>query len=193
MDHDEPRPASLLLEHLHLFKEKSLEGPVLDLACGNGHNGIFLAAGSIPVHLCDVSEEALTRARELAEKRGVKVQALQKDLEQESINPLPEETYGAILVFRYLHRPLFPSIRKALKPGGILIYETFTVDQPRFGKPRNPAFLLKPGELREQFKEWEIIHYFEGILTNPDRAVAQIVCQKKAKNNHENTKARNII
>ena len=100
------------------------------------------------------------------------------DLEQDDA-PIPaEETYGAILVFRYLHRPLLPRIREALKPGGVLIYETFTRDQARFGKPKNPDFLLKKGELRQWFEDWEHLHYFEGIKTGPDRAVAQLVCRK---------------
>jgi hypothetical protein len=69
-------------------------------------------------------------------------------------------------------------MRKALRRGGILIYETFTVEQPKFGKPHNPDFLLRPGELYEWFGDWETIHAFEGIKDNPRRAVAQIVCRK---------------
>jgi hypothetical protein len=94
------------------------------------------------------------------------------------MNPLPEDFYKGILVFRYLHRPLIPCINKALIKGGILIYETFTIEQPKFGKPHNPEFLLNPGELLEWFKDWEIIHHFEGIKEDPKRAVAQIVCRK---------------
>jgi hypothetical protein len=82
------------------------------------------------------------------------------------------------VVFRYLHRPLIPDIKKAVKQGGIVVYETYTVNQTQFGRPRNPAFLLKPGELRDWFSEWEIIHYFEGLQEDPPRAVAQIVCRK---------------
>ena len=100
------------------------------------------------------------------------------DLEQDGVNPLPPDTYGAILVFRYLHRPLIPYIKKGLKHGGLIFCETFTIEQPPFGKPRNPDFLLKPGELHGWFQDWEIIHSFEGILENPKRAVAQIVCRK---------------
>jgi tellurite methyltransferase len=100
------------------------------------------------------------------------------DLEREGIDPLPQDSYGGILVFRYLHRPLIPSIRKALGKGGILIYETFTVEQPKFAKPHNPDFLLKPGELHHWFEDWDIIHAFEGIKDDPKRAVAQIVCRK---------------
>jgi tellurite methyltransferase len=91
------------------------------------------------------------------------------------------ESSGAILVFRYLHRPLVPFIKKALVKGGVLIYETFTVDQRRFGKPHNPRFLLKPGELLDWFEDWKVIHYSEGIVGQPQRAIAQIVCTKPEK------------
>jgi SAM-dependent methyltransferase len=131
--------------------------------------------------LWDNSEDALARARGLAEEWGVSAEFVRVDLEQEGVNPLPPDTFGAILVFRYLHRPLVPCIKKGLKEGGLLFYETFTIDQPPFGKPRNPDFLLESGELPGWFQDWEVIHSFEGILDRPKRAVAQIVCRKPRK------------
>ena len=172
------KPAQLLVEHSGLFLEKSLPGPVLDLACGEAHNSIFLALKGVQVISCDLSSEALERAGELATECGAEITVWQVDLEPEGVNPLPEQAYGAILVFRYLHRPLIPCIKKALRNGGLLLYETFTVEQPRFGKPRNPDYLLQSGELGHMFAGWEVMHYFEGIRENPTRAVAQIVCRK---------------
>ena len=172
------KPAQLLLEFVSLFTDGTLPGPILDLACGDGHNGIFLAQKRLPVVCCDKSHEALARARRLGAENGVTVDFWPVDLEREGTNPLPQEFYGGILVFRYLHRPLIPCMRKALKKGGILIYETYTVEQPKFGKPHNFDFLLRPGELYEWFGDWKIIHSFEGIKENPKRAVAQIVCRK---------------
>jgi SAM-dependent methyltransferase len=172
--------AELLVAHLELFAEQALPGPVLDLACGDGHNGIFLAERGLEVICCDISPEALKRARELAAGRGVSLSLWEVDLERAVTNPLPEDSYGAILVFRYLHRPLFPCIRKALRPGGLLLYETFTAEQVRFGRPRNPDHLLRPGELHQAFADWEISHLFEGVKENPLRAVAQLVCRKPA-------------
>ncbi len=171
-------PGPLLARYASLLTERPLPGPVLDLACGDGHNGVFVAKAGVKVIGCDRSQEVLTRARTLAEGHGVAVRLWEMDLERPGINPLPEDAYGGILVFRYLHRPLLGCIRKALRAGGVLMYETFTVGQPRFGKPTNPEFLLKPGELRRWFEDWEIIHSFEGILEGPTRAVAQIVCRK---------------
>ena len=173
-------PAQLLVENVDLFLEDILPGPVLDLACGGGLNGIYLARMGVEVTCADLSSEALEKARDLAVEHGVGIDLWQVDLEQEGLNPLPETAYGAILVFRYLHRPLIPCIKKALRSGGLLIYETFTIEQPRFGKPRNPAYLLLSGELGQMFADWEVIYYFEGIKENPTRAVAQIVCRKKS-------------
>jgi tellurite methyltransferase len=172
------KPAHLLVEHSGLFLEKNLPGPVLDLACGEAHNSIFLALKGVKVISGDLSSESLQRAGELAAECGAEISVWQVDLESEGINPLPEHVYGAILVFRYLHRPLIPCIKKALRNGGLLLYETFTVEQLRFGKPRNPDYLLQPGELRHMFADWEIIHYFEGIKENPIRAVAQLITRK---------------
>lgn len=172
------KPATLLVAHSDLFTPDTIVGPILDLAGGYGHNGIFLAKKGLPVTICDISEEALERARKSALKAGLNVKIWRVDLEAESINPFDEKAYGGILAFRYLHRPLIPCIKKALKEDGILIYETFTVKHTQFGKPYNPDFLLKEGELKDWFKAWNIIHYFEGIQDNPKRAVAQIVCQK---------------
>ncbi len=171
-------PAFLLQEYADLIWQQAPPGPILDLACGDGRNGIFLAKIGWPVILCDVSEETLARAGTLAAEKGVAARLWKVDLEKEGINPLAEEEYAVMLVFRYLHRPLIPCIRKGLKKQGLLVYETFTRDQLRFGKPHNPNYLLKPGELKGWFSDWEIIYYDEGIKPAPERAVAQIVCRK---------------
>ncbi len=170
-------PAALLMEFSGLLEGANLEGPILDLACGSGENGLFLAGLNLPVILADQSREALKEARRSAEARGLEVGFWEVDLETGQ-NPLQEEHYRAILVFRYLHRPLIPHIRKGIRGGGILIYETFTTEQPKYGKPHNPDFLLQAGELVEWFQDWQIIRYFEGLLEDPPRAMAQIVCRK---------------
>ncbi len=71
----------------------------------------------------------------------------------ETAYTIARETYNAIICFNYLQRSLFTGIINGLKPGGIVVYETFTVDQARFGRPTNPNFLLRHGELREAFRE----------------------------------------
>ena len=170
-------PSLLLTGFSALLKDANLDGPVLDLACGRGENGLFLAGLGLPVVLADKSAEALEAARRSAKEQGLEVRLWEVDLETWG-NPLPKEYYRAILVFRYLYRPLIPSLRKAIRKGGILIYETFTSEQPKYGKPHNPDYLLQPGELAGWFEDWQTIHYFEGLLEGPRRAMAQIVCRK---------------
>lgn len=172
------RPAPLLVQCRTTLQDAYSTAPVLDLACGAGYNGLYLAVHGASVRLIDRDESHLAAVRALSHKLGVSVDVQWMDLERGEPPLLPYSTYGVVLVFRYLHRPLIPSIQKTIKPGGILVYETFTTDQLRFGRPRNPDYLLKPGELHHWFKEWEILHAFEGELQNPLRAMAQIVCRK---------------
>jgi tellurite methyltransferase len=167
----------VLVRFATLFKDENLTGPILDLACGDGQNGLFLAGLGLPVILADREASRLRSAKDAAQKKGLEVTMWEVDLERGE-NPFAEAEYRAILVFRYLHRPLIPCLKKGIKGGGILIYETFTIEQPRYGSPHNPAYLLKPGELRDWLKDWQVIHYFEGLLENPTRAMAQITCRK---------------
>ena len=170
-------PDPLLVRFSSLLEDTTLDGPVLDLACGAGENGLFLAGLRLPVILADRSPEALEEARRSAEERRLEAQFWEVDLETGG-NPLQEDYYRAILVFHYLYRPLIPFIREGILEGGLLVYQTFTSEQPKYGKPHNPAYLLQPGELAGWFQGWETIHYFEGLLEDPRRAVAQIVCRK---------------
>ena len=103
------------------------------------------------------------------------------DLEEAGRNPLAGRTWGAILVFRYLHRPLIPPIREALAPGGVLVYETFTADQALLGRPTNPDFLLGQGELRGWFADWELIEAYEGLQSDPPSYRSGLVCRKPAR------------
>lgn len=182
------RHASLLLEQFAgLFCQSSPGVPggrILDVACGTGLNGLFLAEQGADVLLCDRNADALATVRRTAADRNVQVRTWCIDLERDLPLcgcPLAPESFAGILVFRYLHRPLLPCLASALAPGGVLIYETFLMEQRRFGKPANPDFLLHPGELLRSFSGFEVLHTFEGLLTEPQRAVAQLVCRKPPK------------
>ena len=167
-----------LLSYLALPTNPDISSPVLDLACGSGRSGLALANRSVPVVFADRSASALEDVRQQLSDSGLPGRIWQVDLEQEGINPFANQVFSAILCFRYLHRPLFPHLQTALEPGGLVIYETFTTDNRRFGRPANPDFLLKAGELKSLFQDWEIIHYYEGVQHQPDRAIAQIVAHK---------------
>jgi SAM-dependent methyltransferase len=91
--------------------------------------------------------------------------------------PFPPATFDAVVVTNYLHRPLFPHLAAVLRPGGVLIYETFMQGNERFGKPSNPAFLLQSDELLDAFRDALAVAGFEqGGLGRPVRAVVQRIC-----------------
>lgn len=177
---DPVTPHPLLFAHAGLFRSDRFRDGVLDVACGDGRNGIFLAKLGLHVTLCDVSKEMLEKARRSAAEAGVDVTLREVDLEKPGENPFEGQCFGGILVFRYLHRPLVPCLRKALLEGGILMYCTFTTAQRLLGRPRNPDHLLNPGELLSWFEDWEVIHSWEGVRPDPDRAMAEIVCRKRS-------------
>lgn len=159
-------------------------GKVLDAACGDCSNGLFAAqvnAGLAPVCI-DIADDSLNQARELAlvlsRKTGISAQVHRHDIESDPEPCFPAREYSVILVFRFLHRPLFPLIRRALKPGGLLFYETFTRDQARLGKPKNPDHLLQTGELAHAFSNWETLYAYEGRLENPERYMSRLCARK---------------
>lgn len=104
---------------------------------------------------------------------------LQADLEDGSPWPLPGERFQGIVVTNYLHRPLFPVLADALAPGGVLLYETFMQGNERFGKPSNPAFLLRPGELWQAFAGLHIVAFEQGRALEPKPAMIQRLCAKR--------------
>lgn len=132
----------------------------LDLACGAGRDAVFLALNGFQVEGWDHAPEALERARELAQRNGVTVRTEVRDLERPTLEP-PARPFDLIVCFRFLHRPLFPWMERALAPGGWLVYETFRVGQERFGRPIRAHFLLARDELARAFPTLETIRYEE--------------------------------
>lgn len=149
------------------------KGPVLDLAMGEGRNGVFLAAKGYQVTGIDISEEGLKKAQALAAEHGVTLKTVVADLDTYEI---PPNTFDVIICTYYLQRDLFPKIAAALKPGGMALIETFTLDhlqyQPRFNK----AYLLLPNELLTMLPGLRVIHYQE--VDTGQAAFASILAQK---------------
>lgn len=124
-------------------------GRALDLAAGAGREAVFLALAGWGVEAWDHDPEALARAAGLAARHGAALATRVVDLERPL--PPPAAPWDLIVVFRFLHRPLFGWIERALAPGGALVYETYRDGQERFGRPRQRRFLLRPGELASAF------------------------------------------
>jgi SAM-dependent methyltransferase len=136
-------------------------GRTLDLACGSGRHALLLALAGFPVRAVDRDPEKIEALREAARRLAIPLQAEVLDLEGPEVE-LGEAAHELILGFHYLHRPLFPAILRALAPGGVLLYETFTIEQARKGRPTNPDFLLRPGELARLVAPLEILREREG-------------------------------
>mgnify|MGYP001047025466 CR=1 FL=1 len=179
MTHSNSGAAPLLVENLSLIRDLAPGPDALDLASGNGRNGRLLLEQGMFVTFADRDPEVLTQLREATCEQADLVSLWTVDLEQGQPNPLAGRSFDVVLVFNYLHRPLLPALRESVRPGGLIFYETFTTAQRAYGRPKNPDFLLRPGELRQAFAGWRILQDFEGTLSNPDRAVASLIAHRK--------------
>jgi len=171
LDDIKDRPAKFLVENTGLLPR----GRVLDVAMGDGRNAVYLANLGFSAEGVDLSPEAVKKAQASAGAKEVGLDARVVDLEKDPY--IQPEYYDVIMCFRYLQRSLFPYIKNGIRPGGIIVYETYTVDQIQFGKPKNPDFLLKPNELLNLFRDFHIIKYHEGIFEDK-KALAGIIARK---------------
>ena len=141
-------------------------GLVLDLAAGSGRHVRLLRDCGFAVCAVDRDTTALLSFA------GPRCEVRRIDLEIDDHSALGDD-YDGIIVTNYLHRPLLPAIARALAPGGVLIYETFAHGNERFGRPRNPDFLLRPGELLEAFTALTVVAFEQGQVSAPRPAVVQ--------------------
>lgn len=156
-------PSPWFVRHAGLIRAG---GPVLDLACGDGRHTRHFAQLRHPVTAVDIDVSGVA---DLAATPGIEVLAL--DLETGTW-PFADRRFAAILVANYMHRPHFAHLPATLEPGGVLLFETFGQGNERFGRPRNPDFLLAPGELLEAFGDvLQIVAYEHGIEEQPRPAV----------------------
>jgi len=165
-------PAQFLVDNIELLPR----GRVLDVAMGMGQNAVYLTMTGFQVEGIDISSESVQKALELARKARVTIDARVADLEGDY--RIKKSAYDVIICFHYLQRSLIPQIKDGLRKGGVLVYETFIVDQAvLFGKPRNPDYLLKHNELLNMFRDFRCLRYREGVI-DKQKAVASIVAEK---------------
>lgn len=182
------RPAPIVTELLPLLPR----GAALDLACGAGRHATLLVQHGCQVTGVDASSAALDIAEERARAAGIGVQRktdlhragsavrnrlalVQADLES---TRLPEGAFDVILCVHYLQRSLFPQIERALRRGGMLVFETFTKAHLEFGNgPRNPEFLLDSHELRDAFPGLRTLFYRE---LRAGKGIASLLAQRHA-------------
>jgi 2-polyprenyl-3-methyl-5-hydroxy-6-metoxy-1,4-benzoquinol methylase len=170
--HGSTEPAELLTSFAHLLPTR---GKALDIACGSGRNSVWLAQRGLEVTAIDLSGEALRQGKDLALPCGCHVTWLQDDVESYPFGP---NEYDVVACFYYRSPALYAKIRRAIRPGGWLLYETYTLDQLQYASgPRNPEHLLGPGELLDAFRDWHVVFYRE---TREGRGVASLVARKSS-------------
>lgn len=166
MEHPSQTPAPLLLKYLHALPK----GRALDFACGYGRNAFFLASKGWTVTGFDRDEAAVTFCNEKAKKEDLNFSARCADLEKEI--PFSDTSFDLLACFYYLDRNIIPDLKRALKIGGAIVYETFLIDQHlQFGKPSRRAFCWDHDELLRQFSDFRILFYHEGMIDAKGRPV----------------------
>ena len=169
MNHDSCLPSSWVRRWCGVIE---VRGRVLDLACGSGRHTHFLLDCGFSVVAVDLEISSLNNS--LTSRADVVVR--QADLENEPW-PFENDCFDAVIVTNYLHRPLFAHLIASLKPGGVLIYETFASGNGQFGRPNNPNFLLQPGELLAVVEgSTRVVAYEDVYVENPKPALVQRIC-----------------
>jgi len=179
--HGKIQPDPFLLAACEEFLGAALPGLALDVAGGVGRHAIWLAQRGWRVKLMDISEVGVKQAEENAKHTGTasSIAAEVRDLNSEQ--DIGREQYDLVVVFFFLQRELFPDLAAAIKPGGHLIYKTYTTEQQRFAGgsfnsgPSQPMFLLQPNELLHAFPSLRVLYYHETIQ---ERGVAELVARK---------------
>ena len=168
-------PSPLLVESAHLLPTV---GRALDVAMGAGRHALFLAARGLEVIGVDISPVAVEICRREAARLGLPITAICADV---TTYPIPQEAFDVVLDFYFLERELCPRLEEALRPGGLLFFETFTTAQLALGwGPRNPHYLLRPGELPSLFPHLEPLLYREGLIHHGPRptAIASLIARR---------------
>lgn len=148
---------------------------VLDVACGSGRHARALAA--LGLHVTGVDRDAVALSA-LAEAMPT-VECVEHDLEGVGW-PFGDRRFDAIVVTNYLHRALFPALIAAVAPGGWYVHETFAIGNERFGRPSNPDFLLRPGELLDAARPRLRVVAFEDVeVTIPKPACVQRIAARR--------------
>ena len=165
-------PSAWVTRFAHLIAPGS---SVLDLACGSGRHLRWLAERGFRITGVDRDAAAVERAKAIAE-------IVVADIEGGPW-PLAGRRFDAIVVTNYLWRALLPKIAASLAPGGVLVYETFAVGHETIGRPSNPDFLLKPGELLAAFAGLRVVAFEDGYEPGsagaPERFVQRIVARRE--------------
>ncbi|HZE82537.1 MAG TPA: class I SAM-dependent methyltransferase [Candidatus Polarisedimenticolia bacterium] len=174
--HSSLDPDPFLISAYDEFLSGNRPGNALDVAGGVGRHAIWLAQRGWRVKLLDISEAGIKQAEENAERTGTAALVSTEICDLNTMQDLGREQYDLVVVVFLLQRELFPALTTALKPGGFLIYKTYTAEQKHFiGGPSHPMFLLEPNELLRAFPSLRVLHYHETLR---EKGVAELVGRK---------------
>jgi 2-polyprenyl-3-methyl-5-hydroxy-6-metoxy-1,4-benzoquinol methylase len=167
-------PAPLLKQNAQYLPEKKTQ-LALDIGMGGGRNAVFLAQKGFKVEGVDISETAIAKAKQLARQKKVRIRAIQSDI---NAYPMRADAYDVIVDIDFLERALIPKIKRALRKGGVVFFENFTTEQlgNEHTKDLRRDLLLAPGELKEMFKDFQILYYREE--NNGKEAKAQLIARR---------------
>ena len=165
-----------LKQHIHLLPK----GRALDIAAGEGRNAACLAQHGFHVDAVDISEEGLKKIQKMARATALKIRTVHADLDTYDID---ENRYDLIADFYFLDRRLIPKMKRGLRLGGRIIFETYLIEQRDLGTggPKQLKYFLKYNELLRLFKGFRILFYREGIFREGGRkkAVASLIAEKR--------------
>jgi 2-polyprenyl-3-methyl-5-hydroxy-6-metoxy-1,4-benzoquinol methylase len=170
-----PETNPFLRRHIRLLPK----GKALDIATGEGKNAVFLAQQGFDVEAVDISKFGLGKAQKLAKESGVKIRTLHAELDHYQVE---EGRYDLITDFYFLDRRLIPGIKRGLKKGGRVVFETYLMEQMSLSNEglKNPRYLLKSNELLNLFRGFRILFYREGIFREGGarKAIASLIAEK---------------
>ena len=174
--HSSLEPDPFMVSAYDEFLSGSAPGLALDVAGGVGRHSIWLAQRGWRIKLLDISDVGIKQAEANAKSTGTAASISLEVRDLHVMQDLGREQYDLVVVFFFLQRDLFPAVAAALKPGGLLIYKTYTAEQKNFaGGPSHPMFLLEPNELLHAFSSMHVLHYHETIQ---GKGVAELVARK---------------
>lgn len=165
----------LILSEQVKLADDSNRPDVLDIGCGGGRDAIFMAKNRMNVIAIDHEQKVLKRSKALANLSGANVKFKCCDIKKQDC--LPDKQFDVITVVRFLNRESYVYIINQLKPGGVVLFQTFVEGVEAFGSPKNPNFILRKGELAEVFRDFDII--VDRMETLSDgRPIASFIAQK---------------
>jgi tellurite methyltransferase len=174
--HSSLDPDPFLVSAYDEFLFDTTPGLALDIAGGVGRHAIWLAQRNWRVKLLDIAEVGIKQAEENAKRAGTSRSISTEVCDLNTMHDLGRERYDLVVVFFFLQRELFPALTAALKPGGFLIYKTYTAEQKHFaGGPSHPMFLLEPNELLRAFSSLRILYYHQTVQ---EKGLAELVARK---------------